>query len=41
MLRLRPYSRVHWVGVALAYKLVGNVAEARRYMDHMEGFLRV
>ncbi|KAG8216414.1 N-terminal acetyltransferase A, auxiliary subunit, partial [Butyriboletus roseoflavus] len=40
MLRLRPYSRVHWVGVALAYKLVGNVAEARRYMDHMEGFLR-
>ncbi|KAF8550148.1 N-terminal acetyltransferase A, auxiliary subunit [Imleria badia] len=40
MLRLRPYSRVHWIGVALAYKLAGNVAEARRYLDHMQGFLR-
>ncbi|KAG6379644.1 NMDA receptor-regulated protein 1-domain-containing protein [Boletus reticuloceps] len=40
MLRLRPYSRVHWIGVALAYKLAGNTAEARRYLDHMEDFLR-
>ena len=41
MLRLRPYSRVHWIGVALAYKLAGNATEARRYLDHMEDFLRV
>ncbi|KAH0834787.1 NMDA receptor-regulated protein 1-domain-containing protein [Lanmaoa asiatica] len=40
MLRLRPYLRVHWVGVALAYKLAGNVAETRRYLDHIENFLR-
>lgn len=41
MLRLRPYSRIHWIGVALAYKLAGNVAEARRYLEHIDGFLRV
>lgn len=41
MLRLRPYSRLHWIGVALASKLAGNVAEARRYLEHIDGFLRV
>lgn len=41
MLRLRPYSRVHWIGVALAFKLAGNSAEARRFLNHIDSFLRV
>ncbi|KAG9311775.1 NMDA receptor-regulated protein 1-domain-containing protein [Chiua virens] len=40
MLRLRPYVRVHWLGVATAHRLAGNIAEARRYMDHIDAFLR-
>ncbi|KAF9226310.1 N-terminal acetyltransferase A, auxiliary subunit [Gyrodon lividus] len=40
MLRLRPYTRVHWVGVALAYKLSGNLVEANHVFEHIEGFLR-
>ncbi|KAF8842021.1 N-terminal acetyltransferase A, auxiliary subunit [Paxillus ammoniavirescens] len=40
MLRLRPYTRLHWVGVALAYKLSGNLTEAHRVLEHIETFLR-
>ncbi|KIJ63152.1 hypothetical protein HYDPIDRAFT_93055 [Hydnomerulius pinastri MD-312] len=40
MLQLRPYARAHWVGLGLAYKLQGNLAEANRVFTHLEAFLR-
>ncbi|KAF9235797.1 NMDA receptor-regulated protein 1-domain-containing protein [Melanogaster broomeanus] len=40
MLRLRPYVRIHWLGVALAYRLSGNLVEASRVLEHIEAFLR-
>ncbi|KAG2089621.1 NMDA receptor-regulated protein 1-domain-containing protein [Suillus discolor] len=40
LLRLRPYNRHHWVGLAVAYQLNGNLAEAKQVLEHIEGFLR-
>lgn len=41
LLRLRPYNRHHWVGLAVAYQLNGNLDEAKQVLEHIEGFLRV
>ena len=41
LLQLRPYSRQHWVGLAVAYQLSGNLAEAVRVLESIEGFIRV
>jgi peptide alpha-N-acetyltransferase len=41
LLRLRPYNRHHWVGLAVAYQLNGNLAEAKQVLEYIEGFLRV
>lgn len=40
LLRLRPYNRHHWVGLAVAYQLNGNLDEAKQVLEHIEGFLR-
>lgn len=40
LLRLRPYNRHHWVGLAVAYQLNGNLAEAKQVLECIEGFLR-
>ncbi|KAG1885401.1 NMDA receptor-regulated protein 1-domain-containing protein [Suillus subluteus] len=40
LLRLRPYNRHHWVGLAVAYQLNGNLAEAKQVLEYTEGFLR-
>jgi peptide alpha-N-acetyltransferase len=40
LLRLRPYNRNHWVGLAVAYQLNGNLAEAKQVLEYVEGFLR-
>ncbi|KAG2745127.1 hypothetical protein P692DRAFT_20892734 [Suillus brevipes Sb2] len=40
LLRLRPYNRHHWVGLAVAYQLLGNLAEAKQVLEYIEGFLR-
>lgn len=40
LLRLRPYNRHHWVGLAVAYQLNGNLAEAKQVLEYIEGFLR-
>lgn len=40
LLRLRPYNRQHWVGLAVAYQLNGNLAEAKQVLEYTEGFLR-
>jgi len=41
LLRLRPYNRHHWVGLAVAYQLNGNLVEAKQVLEYIEGFLRV
>jgi peptide alpha-N-acetyltransferase len=41
LLRLRPFNRHHWVGLAVAYQLNGNLAEAKEVLESLEGFLRV
>lgn len=40
LLRLRPFNRHHWVGLAVAYQLNGNLAEAKQILEYIEGFLR-
>ncbi|KAI6002990.1 NMDA receptor-regulated protein 1-domain-containing protein [Pisolithus albus] len=40
MLRLRPSFRAHWVGLAVAYQLSGNLVEAKRVLEHFQGLLR-
>ncbi|KAJ8597054.1 N-terminal acetyltransferase A, auxiliary subunit [Rhizopogon salebrosus TDB-379] len=40
LLRLRPFNRHHWVGLAVAYQLNGNLAEAKQVLEYVEGFLR-
>ncbi|KAL4078146.1 NMDA receptor-regulated protein 1-domain-containing protein [Scleroderma yunnanense] len=40
MLRLRPLVRTHWVGLAVAYQLSGNLEEANRVLEHFQSFLR-
>lgn len=40
LLRLRPYNRHHWVGLAVAYQLNGNLVEAKQVLEYIEGFLR-
>lgn len=41
MLRLRPFVRIHWVGLAVAYYLVGNLEEANHILERYQNFLRV
>lgn len=40
LLHLRPYNRHHWVGLAVAYQLNGNLPEAKQVLEYIEGFLR-
>ncbi|KAI6134782.1 NMDA receptor-regulated protein 1-domain-containing protein [Pisolithus croceorrhizus] len=40
MLRLRPSVRAHWVGLAVAYQLSGNLVEAKRVLEHFQNLLR-
>lgn len=40
MLRLRPSFRAHWVGLAVAYQLSGNLVEAKRVLEHFQSLLR-
>lgn len=40
MLRLRPFVRTHWVGLAVAYYLSGNLEEANRVLEQFQNFLR-
>jgi hypothetical protein len=41
LLRLRPNLRQNWIGLALAYHLNGNLAEAKSVLDHYERSLKV
>lgn len=41
MLRLRPFVRTHWIGLAVAYYLSGNLEEANRVLGQFQNFLRV
>ncbi len=36
LLKLRPNLRQNWIGLALAYHLNGNLAEARRVLEQYE-----
>ncbi|GBE89082.1 N-terminal acetyltransferase A complex subunit nat1 [Sparassis crispa] len=40
LLRLRPTLRQHWIGLAVAYHLNGNLAEARKVLEHYESTLK-
>lgn len=41
LLKLRPNLRQNWIGLALAYHLNGNLAEARRVLEQYERSLKV
>ena len=41
LLRLWPFNRHHLVGLAVAYQLNGNLAEAKEVLESLERFLRV
>ena len=41
LLRLRPNLRQNWVGLAVAYHLNGNAAEAKKVLEHYETTLKV
>ncbi|KAG6332172.1 hypothetical protein ID866_6919 [Astraeus odoratus] len=40
MLRLRPNVRSHWIGLAVAHYLNGNLTESTRVLDHFQNFVR-
>lgn len=41
LLKLRPNLRQNWIGLALAYHLNGNFAEARKVLEQYERSLKV
>jgi N-alpha-acetyltransferase 15/16, NatA auxiliary subunit len=41
MLRLRPNLRQSWIGMALAYHLNGNLADARATLETYDTLLKV
>jgi hypothetical protein len=41
LLKLRPNLRQNWIGLALAYHLNGNLAEARIVLEQYERSLKV
>ena len=41
LLRIRPNLRQHWIGLAVAYHLNGNLPEAKKVMDHYERTIKV
>jgi peptide alpha-N-acetyltransferase len=41
LLRLRPNMRQHWIALAVAYHLTGNLAEARKVLEHYQQSLKV
>ncbi|KAJ7755344.1 NMDA receptor-regulated protein 1-domain-containing protein [Mycena maculata] len=40
LLKIRPAMRQHWVALAVAYHLNGNLTEAKKVMEHYEGTLK-
>lgn len=41
LLKLRPNLRQHWVALAVAYHLSGNLTDARKTLEHYERMLKV
>lgn len=41
LLRLRPTLRQSWIGLAVAYHLNGNLAEARKVLEQYEAVVKV
>ena len=41
ILRIRPTFRQHWIALAVAHHLNGNLGEAKRVMEHYERSLKV
>jgi N-alpha-acetyltransferase 15/16, NatA auxiliary subunit len=41
ILRGRPNFRQHWIAMAVAYHLNGQLTEAKRTMEHYEAMLKV
>jgi N-alpha-acetyltransferase 15/16, NatA auxiliary subunit len=41
LLRIRPNLRQHWIGLAVAYHLNGNLRDAKKIMDHYERTIKV
>lgn len=41
ILRYRPQLRQHWVGLAVAYHLAGNIPDARKTMAHYLNTVKV
>lgn len=41
ILRLRPNYRQHWIALAVAYHLNGNLHEAKRVLEQYEATLKV
>ena len=41
LLKLRPNLRQNWIGLAMAYHLNGNFAEARSVLEQYERSLKV
>ncbi|KAF8067854.1 NMDA receptor-regulated protein 1-domain-containing protein [Lyophyllum atratum] len=40
LLRIRPTLRQHWIALAVAYHLNGNLVEARKTLEHYERMLK-
>ncbi|KAG6907698.1 hypothetical protein DXG01_007754 [Tephrocybe rancida] len=40
LLKLRPTMRQHWIALAIAYHLNGNLSEARKTLEHYERTLK-
>ncbi|RDB27479.1 N-alpha-acetyltransferase 16, NatA auxiliary subunit [Hypsizygus marmoreus] len=40
LLKLRPTLRQHWIGLAVAYHLNGNLVEAKKTLEHYERTLK-
>ncbi|KAJ7637139.1 NMDA receptor-regulated protein 1-domain-containing protein [Roridomyces roridus] len=40
LLRIRPAMRQHWVALAVAYHLNGNLTEAKKVLEHYESTLK-
>jgi len=41
ILRLRPNQRQNWIGLAVAHHLNGNLAEAKKVLEHYQRTLKV
>jgi hypothetical protein len=41
LLKIRPTLRQHWIGLAVAHHLNGNLPEARKVLDHYHRIVKV